>query len=778
MNNNNKKQESQVEEKSGLFIFEAEDETYKEFSSYEEAQEFGKNFKKIEYKIVTPTGKEYKYNRKKSNPPAVYPACRQTGDEEIFGKKDVEDRKSWFVYRGGPYADPAGRGWSVGPDGFLVAKFSKENGWYGVPLSTRGLKVTAEYVVDVDKTTSNETADGVEVADEIGKDLEYVNVVFATGDKERGAIVPKRTLNGNDVDKSLAKAGATIPTQHESKIFGMLQEMLNDREFRKTKLERKTGTTKVGWIEENGEWEFVGPGHPDFVNTANTGVFSSKRGLEENWKKIMKMLLTDNPSLFVIHAFALSATLNTVVAHTNITPLMPLVGQRGKYKSTAISMLMTWVGDYDRGGAAPYTTGTATTAGLRDFLASNSHSFVCIDEMGMAIRSNKECALNRLTEFLNNGARIKFKTDPITWKNAIVCSSNNSVADYFINGDEQSKALASRMIELNIDETAIFDVIYDDDTFVDIESVLLKNYGHGIILYRDFVKRNYRKLKIEVFNKYKKDFKDIVSKGFLLSGDKVCINFERNGELLSRLPQIYAFVMTSISIVGEILEIDTKNAFERARNLFDIIIKKHEDETEQSEAYSMLVSYVATHKDKFRFEGCKYQEEDGVVASESRQQNYASVHNKDLREIFGEIRQEREMKSPDDFFGRLVLFKAGVKELQDKKIIEDVKNFWIQAKAQGWAVGDDENKADKKSNAYKFINNTHNRCPVFLLGQMAEKHEKTEEVKMPEDYTCSFDYSSYYREPARTYKKETDLELAVGEEKPKTIYDMGFEPNY
>jgi hypothetical protein len=48
---------------------------------------------------------------------------------------------------------------------------------------------------------------------------------------------------------------------------------------------------------------------------------------------------------------------------------------------------------------------------------------------------------------------------------------------------------------------------------------------------------------------------------------------------------------------------------------------------------------------------------------------------------------------------------------------------------------------------------------------------------MPEDYTCSFDYSSYYREPARTYKKETDLELAVGDE-AKTIYDMGFEPNY
>jgi hypothetical protein len=100
------------------------------------------------------------------------------------------------------------------------------------------------------------------------------------------------------------------------------------------------------------------------------------------------------------------------------------------------------------------------------------------------------------------------------------------------------------------------------------------------------------------------------------------------------------------------------------------------------------------------------------------------------------------MESEGDFNCEVEIYKKGIDEIENKKILSDIDQLWNTANKQGWAVADKKNPTYKKN-----VNGT--RIPVFYVNakDILKEIENTEKTN-----------------------NESQTE--------KTIYDMGFEPSY
>jgi hypothetical protein len=313
------------------------------------------------------------------------------------------------------------------------------------------------------------------------------------------------------------------------------------------------------------------------------------------------------------------------------------------------------------------------------------------------------------------------------------------------------------MIELKIgedfeDREKFFEVRYDDLKDENgnrlsyekcIGQYLRENYGHGIDILPKYIEENRDFLEKEIFGKWENYIVESLRSGFNVDGSTINLDLKANPELTTRFATIYASIMTGIFVVNDILGISEASREEnvaRANRIFASNIKKHEIAKVAEQGQQDILGLITTYAMHFKFKGYKYIEEGGEVEQkEAVKQHNNNVSNK---MVWGRVVQKTIMESEGDFNCEVEIYKKGIDEIENKKILSDIDQLWNTANKQGWAVADKKNPTYKKN-----VNGT--RIPVFYVNakDILKEIENTEKTN-----------------------NESQTE--------KTIYDMGFEPSY
>lgn len=626
------------------------------------------------------------------------------------------DRKSWGTFAGG--LDSIG-GFTVGPDGFVYAKkkIIKGNEFPSIQrLGEQGIVITERFEVKNPQPNAPQ---------------EYVKLYFMAGSGAKTVTLPLNALQNlqknDDTTVKLANAGFMIPASKNETdtLAGILQKMY--------KIKCSDGSLKTNYCEGipgwNDDLQHIRPGSSTYAGEDASMICT--QGSFKRYRSMLKKLLDDNENLILPFTFATAGYLKGAIwrIKDNITPVLNLYGTPSTGKSTATKLVTTMqTAIYNTFAASLVAQGHSTYVGMEQLLQANNNGFIVLDELGTLVQ-NEYNPLSKLMQLCGNGNRQKARGKVYRWDCTILANANFNIVNALSKKSEMHEALATRFLELDVNETPVFKKKYKPAYMHKTLDILNNNCGH---LYPKIIKEVQKN-----HDKYLRDFQNLTNEveQWILEYELDFVNqpfiVKNNKTIVSRFIEYYSISKIAFRILTKILDIQgDKDLYKRLeysfRHCFSELLQQYNEKDGQSNAKEQIVEFFYNNIKHFEWKGplcnrfaLSYIEDDDDLDS---QKKLSQKHNTQLAKqggIWGRFKQSRYkmIDTEQDIEGELFINAEGETEAFKQGI--NVEKLAKQAESEGWL------KLSKETRNKKVKVRGFGRCFCFYLNFAELEDEET-----------------------------------------------------
>lgn len=307
-------------------------------------------------------------------------------------------------------------------------------------------------------------------------DKKHVELIFGESEEDSKTLVlPLGALTSPSYYKEelrrAADAGLNVETRSRFlRVTGdVVLKLLSENALKVEK-----GHSSLGWSGN----EFITSDSVNYVG--NNAKRNESAGCEQTQLDLVKSIILRFPAFGALVSVALSGFLHGKLKIDH-SPIFHIFGKGGTGKTTAMIILSSLLGRPEIGQGA-LVGWDSSSSGIENVLVNLNNQFLCLDDLSLVDSKSIEKTRETLFKIANGGGRALSKTTGElraikTWDCQIFSTGNKSIHGIISGDNEQSRALAQRITEIDVSYFHLFENA-EKEFFNNTKQILSENYGH------------------------------------------------------------------------------------------------------------------------------------------------------------------------------------------------------------------------------------------------------------------------------------------------------------